>query len=146
MKKQLIIALLVLFCAISVFAGEAVEYYTLCEEWNSKDSDGNVIVSGYIKVRIGIEVQDNNTLKVSIYKEITPYSQVLHFEIIAHKEKRRYVFEGTDNWGNGIEGYLQREGDAVQLYMNIVNANDTGKNMGRYYGDVHLLKKEISVK
>jgi len=132
--KKLFIVIYNCFFSLATFFG--VQVYSSTEEWYVGDK-----VSGEINIQLIIFPIDENTVKISIRKEITPFSQALDITTVAERESDKYIFSCLDGWENEIFGYFYIKTDQAILFIGCKKFSDLGKNLARLYGDTTILNK-----
>ncbi|MCL2289119.1 MAG: hypothetical protein FWC34_00210 [Bacteroidetes bacterium] len=140
-KKKIIFIILfqsVFYNAVALSPGESYFHST---NWYRN----NEIVGGEIRVSLYIIAVYSNMIEVSIKKEMTPFSQILNLATMARLENGRYVFNCVDNWGNEVFGYFFYEvigSEKIVLFFDVRNFSDYGRNLGRLYGETHILTRQ----
>jgi hypothetical protein len=138
-KKHIVLFVFLLNTLYNIFALSHGESYYCTEEWYQ----GNKI-GGEVRTQLSIIKNCDNVIEILIEKDMTPFSQALHFSVKAKYEIDKYVFHCRDNWDNTVFGYFAispTENEKLVFFLDCNNFSDSGKNVARLYGETTILTK-----
>jgi len=125
-------SLFVFFSCVTTFSQN--QTFVNIEKWYM----GNKI-GGEITVLLTILSIDKDKARISIRKEMSPFSQILDITTDAKNESGKYFFRCLDNWENIAFGYFYFENEQIILFLDCEKYSDFGKNVARFYGDTATL-------
>ena len=136
-----IITCIVLLCSIcdSLFSADIISYHYPHELQERADE--------YIfemRVQMDVIVIDDSHIEITVMKYITNLSPMLNFTTVAKYESGRYVFSGfMDFLENDVFGYVifDKENETAILFVDAVNPMGGLGNIGRLYGETHVMTK-----
>ena len=148
--KPFFIWIFVLFKIISfvesTYSQQIGEKYSTVMQWNGKNGNNKIVISGNVRIQITILSISESNIRIRIQKDMTPFGQVLFFEVDSEKKGNKYIFEGKDNWGDIVFGDFEIMKTEISFLVDCKKYSQKGKDasIGRLFGDRYLLvKKEI---
>ncbi len=138
MNKIFFSILLIILLSNYISGQNAVEKYSSITNWSGTNKNGEIIISGEIRIQVTFE-KIKNGYHIRVQKVMTPYGQILDIETEAVKKDNYYIFSCMDNRQNNIFGSFKFENDISIFYLDCIIYSVDGKNLGRLYGDTHNL-------
>jgi len=140
--KNTYLAFLLIFIASSVFSKDYITKYSASTVWNTTNTFGKAIISGNIVTEVKlINIEKDKFIEASITKTMTPYGQVIQFDVFMEFKNNGYYFNSIDNWGNSVSGCFIFNDFNAELFLDCSSFSDSGKIIARLYGDNMFLHK-----
>ena len=137
---RFIIFIIVSSICPTIYAETSTESFYHISEWHA----GNIDFGGEIRVQLDITKIRDDLIKITVAKDMPPFSELLVFTFEAVYISGKYIFSGLDSWENFVFGYVildEIEDGRVTLFFDRSYASNSGKNIGRLYGGTRILTR-----
>lgn len=112
--------------------------YSDITKWEGVTQDKKIAESGKYITEIKILSKEEDKITAHVYRTMTPFSQVLDFDVELKLKGKKYVFDCCDNFENRVAGWMTYDKESAEFYMKCKKISSEGKNYGRLYDDIPL--------
>jgi hypothetical protein len=138
MNKRMAIYIVLINITFSIIALPSEGSYFCVQKWYYRADEQ----AGEIRTQLKLFQINEYLFEISIQKDMTPFPEKLLLTTRATYNKGKYEFHCIDGWGNIAFGYfIIKNDEEVILYLDCDDFSETGKNLGRLYGDTKILTK-----
>lgn len=117
--------------------------YSVCTKCEGLCSDKKIEEEKII-TEVKIISNEDEKLKVHIYRTMTPFSQVLDFDAELNLKGDKYVFDCYDNWQSRVTGWLVFDGDNIQMSLKDKEIYEEANSISSLYDETPLIMENTT--